>query len=160
VFNKKTCFIAFALLILSTPAALGQVPQRDMEKEQRNWQELQTIAPNMVETFKAATLALDKNEFAEAARLYEIVYKKAPNFDVVMRRLGLALVYSGRKPEGVALLEAAVKKKESPENFLSLAQALALPRDRSEPSREDLERALPLSRHAADIYQGKDPSYL
>lgn len=158
--NKKIGFIAFVLLILSPPVALGQAPPRDMEKEQRNWQELQTIAPNMVETFKAATLALDKSDFAEAARLYEAVYKKAPNFDVVMRRLGLALVFGGRKPEGIALLEAAVKKKESPENFLSLAQALVLPRDRSEPSREDLERALPLSRHAADIYQGKDPSYL
>jgi len=160
VLNKKPCYMVFALLILSTPVAFGQPPQRDMEKEQRNWQELQAIAPNMVETFKAATLALDKNNFAEAARLYDVVYKKAPNFDVVMRRLGLSLVFSGRKPEGIALLEAAVKKKESPENFISLAQALALPRDRSEPSRDDLEKALSLSRHAAELYQGNDPSYL
>src|SRR5947199_1958137 len=139
---------------------MAEPPQRDMEKEQRMWQQLQAIAPDMVETFKAATAALDQNNFAEAVRLYEAVYKKAPNFDVVMRRLGGSLVLSGRKPEGFALLEAAVKKKESPENLFSLAQALALPSDGRQPRREDLERALPLTRHAVDLYQGNDPSYL
>src|SRR5438270_5993002 len=98
---------------------MAQGPPRNMEKEQRIWQELQTIAPDLVETFKAATTALDKNDFAQAVRLYEVVYKKAPNFDVVMRRLGGSLVLSGRKSEGFALLEAAVKKKESPENLIS-----------------------------------------
>jgi Zn-dependent protease with chaperone function len=160
VFNKKSYYLAFALMIWLASVTLAQPPQRNMEKEQRIWQELQTIAPDMVETFKAATTALDKNDFAQAVRLYEVVYKKAPNFDVVMRRLGGSLVLSGRKPEGFALLEAAVKKKESPENLISLAQALALPSDGSQPRREDLERALPLTRHAVDLYQGSDPSYL
>lgn len=160
MFNIKTYYLAFALMVLSASAAVAQPPQRDMEKEQRIWQELQTIAPNMVETFKAATAALDKNDFAQAVRLYEVVYKKAPNFDVVMRRLGGSLVLSGRKLEGFGLLEAAVKKKESPENLISLAQALALPSDGSQPRREDLERALPLTRHAVDLYQGNDPSYV
>jgi Zn-dependent protease with chaperone function len=160
VFNKKSYYLAFALMVWSAAVTLALPPQRNMEKEQRIWQELQTIAPNMVETFKDATTALDKNNFAEAVRLYEAVYKKAPDFDVVMRRLGGSLVLSGRKPEGFALLEAAVKKKESPENLFSLAQALALPSDGSQPRREDLERALPLTRHAVDLYQGNDPSYL
>src|SRR5438128_195519 len=160
VFNKKSYYLAFALMVWSASVTLALPPQRNMEKEQRIWQELQTIAPNMVETFKAATTALDKNDFAQAVRLYEVVYKRAPDFDVVMRRLGGSLVLSGRKPEGFALLEAAVKKKESPENLFSLAQALALPSDGSQPRREDLERALPLTRHAVDLYQGNDPSYL
>ncbi|MEN3336172.1 MAG: hypothetical protein V7641_5537 [Blastocatellia bacterium] len=160
MFNKKTYYLAFALVLLSASAGLAQPRQRDMEKEQRIWQELQTVVPDMLDTFKAATTALDKNDFAQAVRLYEIVYKKAPNFDVVMRRLGGSLVLSGRKPEGFALLEAAVKKKESPENLISLAQALALPSDGSQPRREELERALPLTRHAVDLYQGNDPSYL
>lgn len=160
VFNKKSYYLAFALMVWSASVTLALPSQRNMEKEQRIWQELQTIAPNMVETFKAATTALDKNDFAQAVRLYEVVYKKAPDFDVVMRRLGGSLVLSGHKPEGFALLEAAVKKKESPENLFSLAQALALPSDGSQPRREDLERALPLTRHAVDLYQGNDPSYL
>ena len=106
-----------------------------MEKEQRIWQELKAIAPEAVETFKSATAALDKNDFAEAVRLYQVVYKKAPNFDVVMRRLGGSLVLSGHKAEGFALLEAAVKKKESPENLFSIAQYLALPVNGSQPPR-------------------------
>jgi hypothetical protein len=131
-----------------------------MEKEHRIWQELQAIAPGAVETFKAATAALDKDDFAEAVRLYEAVYKKTPGYDVSMRRLGGSLVLNGRKAEGLALLEAAVTKRESAENLITLAQCLALPADDSQPLREDLDRALPLCRHAVDLYQGNDPSYL
>jgi Peptidase family M48 len=165
VFNKRSSYLSLALMLVSVAMALAQPPprvapqgpRRDMEKEQRIWQELQAIAPDMVETFKAATAALDKNDFAEAVRLYTIVYKKAPNFDVVMRRLGGSLILSRRKAEGFALLEAAVKKKESPENLFSLAQYLALPIDGSQPSRENLEKALPLIRHTVDLYERKDP---
>ncbi|HKP12718.1 MAG TPA: M48 family metalloprotease, partial [Blastocatellia bacterium] len=133
--------------------------QRDMEKERRIWQELQAVAPDAVEPFKAATAAADDNDLARAVSLYEAAYKKAPGFDVLMRRLGSVLVFSGRRPEGFALLEAAVKKKESAENLLTLAQALALSGG-VQPRREDLDRALPLCRHAVDLYQGNDPSYL
>ena len=93
-------------------------------------------------------------------RLYEAVYKKAPGYDVAMRRLGGSLVLSGRRAEGLALLEAAIQKKESPENLITLAQYLAMPADGSQPRREDLDRALPLCRHAVDLYHGNDPSYL
>jgi Zn-dependent protease with chaperone function len=158
LFNKTSLYLACALLIVC--AAAARADQRDMEKEQRIWQALQAIAPDTVETFKAATAALDKNNFIEAVRLYRIVYEKAPGYDVVMRRLGGSLVLSGRRAEGFALLEAAIKKKESPENLITLAHYLALPADGSEARREDLERALPLCRHAVDLYQGDDPSYL
>ena len=160
MFNKASYFLACALLLLLGALAVAEPPQRDMEKEQRMWQQLQAIAPDMVETFKAATAALDQNNFAEAVRLYEAVYKKAPNFDVVMRRLGGSLVLSGRKAEGLALLEAAARKKESPENFFSVAQYLALPPDGSQPRREDLERALPYVRQAVDLNHTDDPRYL
>ncbi|HKQ06856.1 MAG TPA: hypothetical protein VJ464_17105 [Blastocatellia bacterium] len=160
MFNKKSGYLACALLLLLTAVTSAQTLQRDMEKEQRIWQALQAIAPDMVETFKAATAALDKNDFAEAVRLYELVYKKAPNYDVVMRRLGGSLVLSGRNQEGFALLEAAVKKKESAENFFSVAQFLAMPADGSQPRRENLERALPYVRQAADLNHDNDPRYL
>ena len=160
MFNQKSYCLALALLIGSAAVALAQPRQRDMEKEQRLWQELQAIAPDAVETFKAATAALDKNDFAEAVRLYQLVYKKAPNSDIVMRRLGGALVFGGHKPEGFALLEAAVKKKESPENMINLAQCLFLPGDNGEARREDSDRALLFARRAAHLYQGDDPTYL
>lgn len=160
MFNKTFFYLALAMLLLSAAKAGAQSPRRDMEKEQRFWQELQTIAPDMLETFKSATIALDNQNYPQAVSLYEAVYKKAPGFDVVMRRLGGALVASHRKPEGLALLEAAVKKKESPENLISLAQALAVPSDGSEASRDDLERALVTTRYAIKLYQGTDPSYL
>jgi tetratricopeptide (TPR) repeat protein len=160
VFNKKSGYLACALLLLTAAITPAQAPQRDMEKEQRIWQALQAIAPDAVETFKAATAALDKNDFAEAVRLYELVYKKAPNYDVVMRRLGGSMVLSGRQQEGLALLEAAVKKKESAENFFSVAQFLAMPIDGSQPRRENLERALPYVRQAADLNHDNDPRYL
>jgi Zn-dependent protease with chaperone function len=160
VFKQTSYCLALALLIGSAAVALAQPRQRDMEREQRIWQELQAVAPEAVETFKAATAALDKNDFAEAVRLYQAVYKKAPDSDIVMRRLGGALVFSGHKPEGIALLQAAVKKKDSPENLINFAQCLIVPGEGGQPRREDLERALPLARHAADLYQGNDPSYL
>ncbi|MFL6216226.1 MAG: tetratricopeptide repeat protein [Blastocatellia bacterium] len=158
MFNKPSCYLACALLIFC--ASVAQATGRDIEKEQRIWQDLQAIAPDAVETFKAATVALDKNDFIEAVRLYQAVYKKAPGYDVVMRRLGGSLVLSGHRAEGLVLLEAAVKKKESPENLITLAQHTALPADGSQPRPEDMERALPLCRHAVDLYQGDDPNYV
>jgi tetratricopeptide (TPR) repeat protein len=157
LFNKAVAYLACALLFCCASVAQAQ---RDIEKEQRIWQELQAIAPDAVETFKAATVALDKNDFAEAVRLYASVYKKAPGYDVAMRRLGGSLILSGRRADGLALLEAAVKKKESPENLFTLAQHLALPAAGRPPRPEEMERALPLCRKAADIYQGDDPNYL
>jgi hypothetical protein len=158
LFNKTVGYLACALLI--SCASVAQAAPRNIEKEQRIWQELKAIAPDAVETFKAATAALDKNDFAEAVRLYEAVYKKASGYDVAMRRLGGSLILSGRRADGLALLEAAIQKKESPENLITLAQYLAMPADGSQPRREDLDRALPLCRHAIDLYQGNDPSYL
>ena len=141
-------------------AAAAQRSERDVEKEQRYWQELQSIAPDALESFKAATVASDKGDSKKAIELYQAVYKKAPNFDVVIRRLGAEFVRSGRKPEGMALLEEALKRKESPENLITIALALAFNPDGTPADPDDLERALPYARHAADLYQGSDEVYL
>lgn len=129
-----------------------------MEKEKAIWQQLTAIAPKSVETFKAATTALDAGNYEEAARLYEEVFKKAPEFDPVMRRLGISFVELGRTQEGVALLEMAVQKKRSSENLISLARALAYPGEQ-EGTRAQKERALTLAQQAHDLNMDNDPGY-
>jgi TolA-binding protein len=77
----------FLLLLLPAAAqAQPQRPQRDMEKEQKIWKNLQIIAPDSVETFKRATGALDANNHEEAARLYAEVREEAPDFTPALRR--------------------------------------------------------------------------
>ncbi len=152
-------YLAYALILFSSTSAFAQGNEREMAKEQLIWQKLQTIAPTSVETFKAATVALDEGDYEKAARLYEAVYKKAPDFDPVMRRLGTSLVESGRRQEGMALLEKAVEKNRSPENLISLAQYLAFPGEGKKGSQLDMGRALILAKEATSANTGTDPSY-
>src|SRR5690349_6985780 len=113
-------YLACALILFSSTTAFAQSQGREMAKEQLIWQQLQIIAPTSVETFKAATVALDEGDYEKAARLYGEVYKKAPDFDPVMRRFGTSLVEVGRRQEGMALLEKAIEKTRSPENLITL----------------------------------------
>ncbi|HSE37432.1 MAG TPA: M48 family metalloprotease [Blastocatellia bacterium] len=130
-----------------------------MVKEELIWQKLQSVAPQSVETFKAATAALDEGDYEKSAKLYEEVFKKAPDFDPVMRRLGLSLIEGWRRPEGIALLERAIEKNRSPENLISLAQHLSYIDEERKGSRQDIERALTLAKEAARAASGNDPSY-
>src|SRR5215213_4826773 len=97
------------LLLLFPAAARAQQQQRDMEKEQQICEHLKIIAPSSVETFKRATEALDAARYEEAARLYAEVRKEAPDFTPGLRREGFALTQSGKRDEGLALLERAAK---------------------------------------------------
>jgi Zn-dependent protease with chaperone function/tetratricopeptide (TPR) repeat protein len=148
-----------ALILLLYPAVFAQLNERDMEKEELIWQELKSIAPRSLATFKEATVALDEGDYKKAAELYEEVFKKAPDFDPVIRRLGGSLVEIGRRPEGMALLELAVKKKRSPENLISLVQHLAFIGEEQKATKPDIERALTLAKEAAGANTAKDPSY-
>lgn len=152
-------YLSCALILLLSPTALAQSNDRDLEKEGLIWQRLQSIAPRSVETFKAATVALDEGDYEKAARLYEAVFKTAPDFDPVMRRLGISLVEMGRRQEGLALLERAVEKVRSPENLISLAQYLAFPGGEKRGARRDMERALLLAKEAAGQNTDNDPTY-
>jgi Zn-dependent protease with chaperone function/tetratricopeptide (TPR) repeat protein len=148
-----------ALILLLYPAVFAQLNERDMEKEELIWQELKSIAPRSVETFKEATVALDEGDYKKAAMLYEEVFKKAPDFDPVIRRLGGSLVEIGRRQEGIALLEMAVKKKRSPENLISLVQHLAFIGEEKKANKPDIERAIALAKEAAGANTSRDPSY-
>ncbi|HEX8292092.1 MAG TPA: M48 family metallopeptidase, partial [Pyrinomonadaceae bacterium] len=133
--------------------------RRDMEKERKIWQQLQAVAPQSLETFKRATEALDSNDYGEAARLYGEVTKAAPQFTPALRRAGLALAQSGKRGEGLPLLEQAATLERSPENFVSLAQVLGFSADGREPPKAERERALALAVEADRMSSSADSSY-
>ena len=130
-----------------------------MNRESEIWQQLERVAPKAVETFKAATIAFDKGEMEEAARLYEEVTKQAPEFDPALRRLGGALVSLGRSQEGMSYLGKALKLKRSPENLGAMALYLAYPGDQLTQNNADRERALVMAREAFKNSTDDDPYY-
>ena len=159
---KSVCLTAALLFIFATPVlfATAQEAQRDMQKEAKLWEELSAISPKSLETFKRATEAMDKGDMKEAARLYNEVIQKAPNWDAVNRRLGLSLLGSGRADEGIALLRDAVEMKRSPENLISLAQMLAYPSPDAQVGVKEKTEALALAKEA-DVKKTDltDPTY-
>src|SRR4030095_16804115 len=152
-------YLSCGLLLLLSATAIGQSDERDMAKEELIWQKLQSIAPGSVETFKEATIALDQGDYKKAANLYEQVFKRAHDFDPVIRRLGGSFVEIGRRQDGMALLEKAVQKNRSPENLVSLAQHLAFVGQEKNNNKVDLDRAMNLAKEAAGANTGRDPSY-
>jgi tetratricopeptide (TPR) repeat protein len=135
-------------------------PGRDMQKEARLWEELKAISPGSVETFKQATEAMDKGDHETAARLYQEVVKKAPDWDAINRRLGYSLVATGKKEDGLTLLRKAVALKKSPENLLGLAQTLAYPNERAQGSDAEKQEARAFAEEAFRLNTDEsDPSY-
>lgn len=149
-------FLLLVTSVLIPCSVLGQTADRDMQKESEIWESLQTLAPESVEAFKAGTEALDRGAYDEAVQLYERVYLKAPEYDVVQRRLGSSLVMVGRTAEGIALLETAVEKNRSPENLYSLASCLAYPPQTAAATAADKERAFSLAMAGSRADGGKD----
>lgn len=155
----KRVLFSVTLFVLLVPATPAQIYKRNLQKEEAYWEQLKTIAPQTIETFKAATVALDDEDYQESARLYQLVLKRAPEFDPAMRRLGMSLIRIGQAKEGMALLEAAVKKTNSPENLISLAQHLAYPGEATAASPADRQRALALAKQAYTANKEDDPTY-
>ena len=160
--RPRNTLALFLLMLLAPAAARGQAPpppQRDPAKEQKIWQQLQAVAPQSLDTFKRATEALDSADYEEAARLYGEVRKAAPEFTPALRREGLALAESGKREEGLPLLERAATLERSPENFISLAQVLAVAPGEAEAPAADKERALTLATEADRMSASEDSSY-
>ncbi len=148
------CFV-FAIF------APAQTRERDMAKEEKIWRELQPTAPKAVETFKAATVALDKDQYEEAAKLYNEVLKQAPNFEPALRRGGHALVSSGKREEGLAMVKQAVGLNPSSENLFSYALALTDPGvTNRQPAQSELDKAFTLSQEAMQKSPEVDPDYV
>ena len=158
---KFVCLTAaLFMLAMAAPFATAQEQQRNMQKEAEIWKELAAISPGSVETFKRATEAADKGDATEAARRYGEVMLKAPEWDVVNRRLGFSLMETGQTKEGIALLRKALELKRSPENLISVAQMTAYPGPNIQTSAKDKQQALVLAKEAsAKRTDQGDPSY-
>ena len=148
------------LLILYGSSTQAQQQGRDMEKEKAIWAELETRAPKSVADFKAATEAMDAQDYEKAAELYQKVHQKAPDFDAVLRRLGGCLVQTGKTESGFAFMEQALEIRRSPENLISLAQSLAYPGGGKEATKQQKSRAYELVKEANRSRQNQDPDFL
>lgn len=121
---QKVTSIFLTLLFTATLFAQNAPSGRNMEKEKQYWQELEKIAPNAVQAFKTATEAFDKHDYNRAAQFYEEVQQQAPDFDVMLRRLGSIYIEQRKQIAGMELLERAYAKRASPENAITLARYL------------------------------------
>ena len=142
----KATSLLLLLLILTGSTTYAQ-PSRDIEKEKAIWAELEELAPQSVADFKAATEAMDAENYDKAIELFLRVRQKAPNFDPALRRLGSSLVSAGQAEAGFAYLRQALAIRRSPENLISLAQSLAFPGGK-EATRKQKQEAYDLIREA------------
>ena len=149
------------LLLILYGSSTATEPSRNMEKEKVIWAELETLAPQSVGDFKAATEAMDAQDYDKAAKLFLAVHQQAPNFDAALRRLGSCLVSSGKTDSGFAFLDQALAIRRSPENLINLAQSLAYPRVGQNGTREQKSRALELIKEANRLpQQNNEPDFL
>lgn len=122
----KTICLLLLLVLVSGSTTYSQ-QGRDMAKEKAIWAELEMSAPHSVADFKAATEAMDAQDYEKAVDLYLKVYQAAPHSDATLRRMGGSLVATGKTEAGFRFLRQAVAIKRSPENLISLAHSLAFP---------------------------------
>lgn len=117
-------FTAFILPLILLFSSMSIAQERDQLKEQAIEKELQAIAPNYLDEFRQATIAMDNRDLATADSLYTIVYENAPSFDAVIRRLGGVKFDLGQQTEGIALCEHAVELNRSYSNLITLVNYL------------------------------------
>jgi Zn-dependent protease with chaperone function len=148
------------IALVSVAAGFPQTNQRDKVKEDRIVQQLTTVAPQAVDDFRNATVAMDRADWPGAAAGFRKVVQKAPNFSPGVRRLGISLVESGERVEGLKLLNQAIALDRSPENLISLAQCLGISKTPGETTPEERETALGIAKEAAQFPStAGDPSY-
>jgi Zn-dependent protease with chaperone function len=151
----------FVLVVaaMTAVAVYGQQPTRDPKREQIICDRLSAEAPQAVETFQRATVAMDNRDYSQAAELYRQVVVQAPWFSPALRRLGASVAALGRTDEAIVLLKKAVKIERSPENLISLAQVLAYPDENTQGTQEQKQTAFALAKEATDLDQDTDFRY-
>ena len=151
-------FTTAMLLLLSATPGVAQTSVRPAGREQRIEHELEAVAPAALPSFKAATAAMDRNDYATAVRLFEDVTRQAPRFSPALRRRGLSLVQSGQRDAGLRLIHEALAIERSPEKLISLADALLTPVKGQSPSTTVSEQALRLAQEASQKTRSDDDS--
>lgn len=159
-YQTSRVFVGLLFCLVLVGAAFAQTSERDMAKEAKIWQQLQQIAPQAVETFKAATVALDQQDYQKSAELYNQVLSQSPTSEAAMRRLGFALVGSGKREEGLKASRAALEFNRSPDNLIGLALNLTDSRPNNyRATKAELEQAFVLSKEAMQKDTENDADY-
>lgn len=148
--------LAFCLVV---PSIWAAADARDMARETQIEKELGQIHPELLEQFRAARVAYDKGDYAEAARVLREFVAKAPDYDVAWRRLGAALAWEKKRAEGVEACERALALNRSAENLGTLAFALVL-NTKPEENRPDYEQALKLLKESSTKTNGIQVDFL
>jgi Zn-dependent protease with chaperone function len=143
--------LALSLMVFSAAGAAG--PSRDMVREVEYEQEVARTHPELLESFRAARVAYDKKDFAEAERLLRQVTAAAPESSIALRRLGSCLVHQGKRAEGLEACQRAVALKRSADNLSVLAYNLVTGGTR-EVRKTDKETALQLLLECRRLPQG------
>ena len=160
--GMKRCLylLTAAILVIASSSLSAQRISRETPKERSIEETLASISVSSVPTFRRATEAMDSGRFTDAEPLYRQVLTSAPEFTPAMRRLGDVLMSLNRDTEGLALLNRAVQIERSPENLISLAQALAYRAGGKAGSTAEQKAALGLAKEAAQAnHDPQDASY-
>lgn len=159
--NHKTLrslFAFFAIVLFCASTTVSQTQERDMAKESLIWDELKTVAPDRIEDFKAATVAMDSGNYDEAVQLYRAVLKKAPDSHHVLRRLGTSLAMQGKLEEGLSFIEQAIIRNRSADNLYTMALFLTYPAENKEGTPDQKTQAFEIIKEAEFLPDaGDDP---
>ncbi|QKJ64893.1 M48 family metallopeptidase [Flavobacterium sp. M31R6] len=152
---KKVKLSLIIILSIICTQLQAQAPTRDRQKEEKIEKQLEAIDPSLVQIFKEATVAMDKQNYKLADSLYSIVYSKAPNFDPVLRRHGSLQSSLGNTKEGIDLCKKAVEINRSAYNLTSLAEGYLISKDTTK-----LYEAQQLFKEATKLPNGEDVDIL
>jgi tetratricopeptide (TPR) repeat protein len=150
-------FLLLWLPVILTPAAVGANAGRDLVQEKVIEQKLEQLDPTLVEPFRAARVAIDRDDYASAERLLTPICAQLPTFDPALRRLGVALGKLGQRQASLARCEQAVTINRSAANLETLAYVLSSPPN-GKPLPADEEHALHLLQEATRLPGGDDVS--
>lgn len=150
---------ALLLFIFPVALSLGATGQRDMVREAEIEAAITKLDPTMLEPFRDARIAFDKDDYATTERLLRVVVQRLPKFDAAFRRLGAALERQGRRADGIAYCEQAIALNRSVANLSTLASILAYPKT-GESTPKDKARALDLLHECRSLPRGEDADIL
>ncbi|MES2761582.1 MAG: M48 family metalloprotease [Bacteroidota bacterium] len=156
---KSATYVLILLLAISIPHSLIS-QERDPVTEGKIEDQLKAIDPTLVPTFKAATIAFDKSDYAAADSLYTIVYQKAPTFDPAIRRLGSCKIQMGDLQNGINLCEEAIRINKSSSNVITLASMLiSIKETDQQRANDNYIRAIKLLKEGRELPGADDYEY-
>lgn len=110
-----------AMTWLLAGSVSGATNARDEQREAEIEKEFAQVHPELLEPFRAARVAYDNKDYAEATHLLRDITARAPDCDVAFRRLGSSLLMQGKRAEGLQFCEKAVALNRSAGNLTTLA---------------------------------------